>query len=47
MLGFGELVAHEAAWRLGWGGTKVSLSPYRKGTKAQIDWTESWVGAWI
>ena len=25
MLGFGELVAHEAAWRLGWGGTKVSL----------------------
>ena len=24
MLGFGELVAHEAAWRLGWGGTKVS-----------------------
>lgn len=23
MLGFGELVAHEAAWRLGWGGTKV------------------------
>jgi hypothetical protein len=25
MLGFGELVAHEAAWRLGWGGTKVSI----------------------
>ena len=25
MLGFGELVAHEWAWRLGWGGTKVSL----------------------
>ncbi len=25
MLGFGELVAHEAAWRLGWSGTKVSL----------------------
>jgi hypothetical protein len=24
MLGFGELVAHEWAWRLGWGGTKVS-----------------------
>lgn len=23
MLGFGELVAHEFAWRLGWGGTKV------------------------
>lgn len=23
MLGFGELFAHEAAFRLGWGGTKV------------------------
>lgn len=28
MLGFGELFAHEAAFRLGWGGTRVS-SPYR------------------
>ena len=26
MLGFGELFAHEAAFRLGWGGTKVSLA---------------------
>lgn len=25
MLGFGELFAHEAAFRLGWGGTKVSF----------------------
>ena len=25
MLGFGELVAHEAAYRLGWGGTKVCI----------------------
>ena len=25
MLGFGELFAHEAAFRLGWGGTKVRL----------------------
>lgn len=25
MLGFGELFAHEAAFRLGWGGTKVFL----------------------
>lgn len=24
MLGFGELFAHEAAFRLGWGGTRVS-----------------------
>ena len=28
MLGFGELFAHEAAYRLGWGGTKVCLSEY-------------------
>jgi len=27
MLGFGELFAHEAAFRLGWGGTKVGSSP--------------------
>lgn len=26
MLGFGELFAHEAAFRLGWGGTKVCWS---------------------
>lgn len=26
MLGFGELFAHEAAFRLGWGGTKVRCS---------------------
>lgn len=26
MLGFGELFAHEAAFRLGWSGTKVCLS---------------------
>lgn len=25
MLGFGELFAHEAAFRLGWSGTKVSI----------------------
>lgn len=25
MLGFGELFAHEAAFRLGWGGTKVRI----------------------
>lgn len=27
MLGFGELFAHEAAFRLGWGGTKVRRFP--------------------
>lgn len=26
MLGFGELFAHEAAFRLGWGGTRVSAT---------------------
>ena len=26
MLGFGELIAHEWAFRLGWGGTNVSIS---------------------
>ena len=28
MLGFGELVANEAAFRLGWSGTKVRSSSY-------------------
>jgi len=28
MLGFGELFAHEAAYRLGWGGTKVCSFEY-------------------
>ncbi len=32
MLGFGELFAHEAAFRLGWGGTKVSSM---RGVEAQ------------
>jgi hypothetical protein len=30
MLGFGELFAHEAAFRLGWGGTKVFPVSRRK-----------------
>ncbi|KAM3511007.1 hypothetical protein MY11210_005343 [Beauveria gryllotalpidicola] len=30
MLGFGELFAHEAAFRLGWGGTKVFPLQRRK-----------------
>ncbi|KAM0743796.1 hypothetical protein ACQRIT_001110 [Beauveria bassiana] len=30
MLGFGELFAHEAAFRLGWGGTKVFPISRRK-----------------
>lgn len=29
MLGFGELFAHEAAFRLGWGGTRVG-GPFSK-----------------
>ncbi|TGJ86223.1 hypothetical protein E0Z10_g2523 [Xylaria hypoxylon] len=30
MLGFGELFAHEAAFRLGWGGTKVFPASRRR-----------------
>jgi hypothetical protein len=30
MLGFGELVANEAAFRLGWSGTKVYTSHYAR-----------------
>ena len=30
MLGFGELFAHEAAFRLGWSGTKVGTRPFAK-----------------
>ncbi|KAI1263679.1 outer membrane protein TOM13-domain-containing protein [Xylariaceae sp. FL1019] len=30
MLGFGELFAHEAAFRLGWGGTKIFPLPRRR-----------------
>jgi hypothetical protein len=30
MLGFGELFAHEAAFRLGWGGTKVEIALFRR-----------------
>lgn len=29
MLGFGELFAHEAAFRLGWGGTRVRIAEAR------------------
>jgi hypothetical protein len=38
MLGFGELFAHEAAFRLGWGGTKVSSIPVEeKGTYTRVN----------
>lgn len=39
MLGFGELLAHEAAFRLGWGGTKVSgmvFANYSHGWRSSI-----------
>jgi hypothetical protein len=32
MLGFGELVANEAAFRLGWSGTKVCITVHPKNT---------------
>ena len=38
MLGFGELLAHEAAFRLGWSGTKVRESYLQIGTLFSI-WT--------
>lgn len=46
MLGFGELFAHEAAFRLGWGGTRVSCSP---GLLCWVEWRSrdmlfEWVG---
>jgi len=39
MLGFGELFAHEAAFRLGWGGTRVrySISYKRRGWTRWLD----------
>jgi len=45
MLGFGELFAHEAAFRLGWGGTKVFPSsrashPIGPGIEIREDPTE-------
>lgn len=33
MLGFGELLAHEAAFRLGWSGTKVRTLSFGLGTR--------------
>jgi len=36
MLGFGELFAHEAAFRLGWGGTKVCALLFHYNGKTQI-----------
>ena len=38
MLGFGELLAHEAAFRLGWSGTKVRLDLNKEdeGQKRQL-----------
>ncbi|KAG9244700.1 outer membrane protein TOM13-domain-containing protein [Calycina marina] len=39
MLGFGELFAHEAAYRLGWGGTKVfpaSRSSHKVGMGIEV-----------
>lgn len=38
MLGFGELFAHEAAFRLGWGGTKVSFGYAVESIKALPSW---------
>ena len=37
MLGLGELLAHEAAFRLGWGGTKVSSPKNKDRTRLSLD----------
>jgi hypothetical protein len=42
MLGFGELFAHEAAFRLGWGGTKVSSIPAEE--KRRYTGVNDWLG---
>jgi hypothetical protein len=53
MLGFGELVANEAAYRLGWSGTKVrNFNLWREhvcktsqgwGTRCVSEKTSSWI----
>lgn len=48
MLGFGELFAHEAAFRLGWGGTRVSIAPCRRKRTCKRKLVELWRhGTWI
>lgn len=42
MLGFGELFAHEAAFRLGWGGTKVQTLPYLQLGVVGMDQRDFW-----
>ena len=45
MLGFGELFAHEAAFRLGWGGTRVRM-PFCNGRRRKGEWkpVKTWKG---
>jgi YidC/Oxa1 family membrane protein insertase len=44
MLGFGELFAHEAAFRLGWSGTRVSRASWAR----TLDFTSSYDGeSWM
>lgn len=38
MLGFGELLAHEAAFRLGWSGTKVRSTLFGLSTRIADKW---------
>lgn len=40
MLGFGEIMAHEVAFRLGWGGTRV-FPARRREPRSAIDATEN------
>lgn len=41
MLGFGELFAHEAAFRLGWGGTKVRTKPHCTKARLRVLWSHA------
>jgi hypothetical protein len=43
MLGFGELFAHEAAFRLGWSGTRVSSIPRKLPVKLRVEGDIVWV----
>lgn len=49
MLGFGELFAHEAAFRLGWGGTRVRMPcchGRRKREGKLVEMWKGWPSAW-
>ena len=44
MMGFGELLAHEAAFRLGWSGTRVCSNPLSFYLKKRV--VRVWLSGW-